>query len=56
MTNTIDSGSYRHDIPQFNRRVPHSRLTCDTGQGLIELALTLPRTDDSGTRRRCAVR
>jgi Flp pilus assembly protein TadG len=42
MTNTIDSGSYPHDIPRFNRRVSHSRLTGDTGQGLIELALTLP--------------
>src|ERR1700722_10991916 len=42
MTNTIDSGSYPHDSPPFNRRVSHSRLTGDTGQGLIELALTLP--------------
>jgi Flp pilus assembly protein TadG len=42
MTNTIDSGSYPHDIPRFNRRVSRSRLTGDTGQGLIELALTLP--------------
>jgi Flp pilus assembly protein TadG len=42
MTNTIDSGSYPPDIPQFNRRVSHSHLTGDTGQGLIELALTLP--------------
>src|SRR5580704_17094438 len=41
MTNTIDSGSYPHDIPQFNRRVSHSRLTSDSGQGLIALALTL---------------
>ena len=42
MTNTIDSGPYPQDIPRFNRRVSHSRLTGDTGQGLIELALTLP--------------
>jgi Flp pilus assembly protein TadG len=42
MTNTIDSGPYPQDIPQFNRRLSHPRLTSDTGQGLIELALTLP--------------
>jgi Flp pilus assembly protein TadG len=42
MANTIDSGSYPRHIPQFNRRVSRSRLTGDTGQGLVELALTLP--------------
>lgn len=42
MTSTIHSGSYHHDIPRFNRRVSHSRLTGDSGQGLAELALTLP--------------
>src|SRR6202042_3592608 len=42
MTDTIDSGSYPHHIPRLNKRVPHSRLTGDTGQGLVELALTLP--------------
>jgi Flp pilus assembly protein TadG len=40
MTNTIDSGSY--PIPRFHRRVSHSRLTGETAQGLVELALTLP--------------
>ena len=42
MTNTIDSGSHPQDIPRFNRRLSHPCLTGDTGQGLIELALTLP--------------
>jgi Flp pilus assembly protein TadG len=42
MTNTIDSGSYPHHIPLFNKRVSNSRLTGDSGQGLVELALTLP--------------
>src|SRR5882757_5943009 len=42
MTNTIDCGSYPHDIPRSNRRLSHFRLTGDAGQGLIELALTLP--------------
>jgi hypothetical protein len=42
MTNTIDSDSYPHDTPRFNKRVFQCRLTGDAGQGLIELALTLP--------------
>jgi Flp pilus assembly protein TadG len=42
MTNATDSASYPHHISQFNRLVSHSRLTGETGQGLIELALTLP--------------
>ena len=40
MTNT--SRSHPDGISRFNRRVSHSRLTADSGQGLIELALTLP--------------
>ena len=40
MTNTIKSVS--HDIPRFGVRLSQSCLSADGGQGLIELALTLP--------------
>jgi TadE-like protein len=42
MTNTIGNNSYPHDRSRFRRRGFHSSLIGDTGQGLIELALTLP--------------
>jgi hypothetical protein len=42
MTNTIGNNSYPHDRSRFRRRGFHSCLTGDTGQALIELALTLP--------------
>jgi hypothetical protein len=42
MTNTIDSDSYPYDTLRFNKRMVKCRLTGDTGQGLVELALTLP--------------
>ncbi len=40
MRNT--SRSHPDRISRFHRRVAHSPLTADSGQGLIELALTLP--------------
>ena len=40
MTNTIKSAS--HDIPRFRMCLSQSCLSADRGQGLIELALTLP--------------
>jgi Flp pilus assembly protein TadG len=43
MTNTIETGSNPHDNPpRFRARVSHAWLTRETGQSLIELALTLP--------------
>jgi len=42
MTNTFGNNSYPHDKSRFRRRGFHSCLIGDTGQGLIELALTLP--------------
>jgi Flp pilus assembly protein TadG len=43
MTNTIETATNPHDNRQrFRARVSHSPLTGETGQGLIELALTLP--------------
>jgi Flp pilus assembly protein TadG len=42
MTNTIEFRLHPDGIPRFNRRVSYSLLTGDTGQGLVELALTLP--------------
>jgi hypothetical protein len=43
MANTIETDSYSHDTkPQFSGHIFHSCLTGESGQGLIELALTLP--------------
>ena len=42
MTNTSESSLCPHMIPRFGGRASRSCLTGDSGQGLIELALTLP--------------
>lgn len=43
MTNTTKTKSYAHNIPpQVGVRVAGALLAGDTGQGLVELALTLP--------------
>jgi Flp pilus assembly protein TadG len=43
MTNTSETGSYPHDLQlRLRGRVSRTCLTCDTGQSLLELALTLP--------------
>jgi hypothetical protein len=43
MTNTIHNNSYPHDVPlRLRGRVFRACLIGDTGQGLVELALTLP--------------
>jgi Flp pilus assembly protein TadG len=40
MTNTIESGS--HHMPRFSVRLRLSGVNSESGQGLVELALTLP--------------
>lgn len=43
MTDTMETNSHPNNIPPlFRRRVCHSGPLGDSGQGLIELALTLP--------------
>src|ERR1700742_683559 len=43
MTNSIETDLYPDNIqPLFRGRILHSCLIGDTGQGLLELALTLP--------------
>jgi Flp pilus assembly protein TadG len=42
MTNTIESSSHSHGMPRFSGLLFRFRVASDSGQGLIELALTLP--------------